>query len=246
MSIIKHVDFEVPGFGEFDSPAVAVSSYAQAVLALGPLAYWRLNEQAGTTLADQTSAHPLVLTGSYTLGQAGALAVHQDDAVRFGSGSASASGPVLPTSPSAAFSIVFWIRTAGPVSTWRTIAEQYRVNVTGHTWLVFRFNGQLRYQSTGENLFDTVSTVSTDWTMVALTRDTQGVLSWLINGELDSQSTGHTSAIDGDVFQLATYRLDQHDLFLDEFAVFDQALSAAQIRSLYDLGAGYFFESISL
>lgn len=245
MSIIKHVDFEVPGFGEFDSPVVAVSSYAQAVLALSPLAYWRLNEQDGTTLFDQMSAHPLTLTGGYTLGQAGALAVHQDDAIRFDSGTASSSGPVLPTAASAAFSILFWVRTAGAISTWRSIAQQYRINATGHTRLIFRFNGLLRYQSFGEALVDTVSAVSTDWTMVALTRDAEGGLSWFINGELDRQSTGHTSPIADTDFKLAAYRAGQHDLFLDEFAVFDQALSAAQIRSLYDLGSGYFFESTS-
>lgn len=107
MAVLKHVGFEVPGFGEFATPAVQLSGYAQAINALGPLAYWRFNEQGGVVLEDQASTHPLTLFGDYALRQDGALATHHDDAVRFNDGFARASGAVLPTMASAAFSIVF-------------------------------------------------------------------------------------------------------------------------------------------
>lgn len=108
MTILKHADFQVPDFREFASPPVAVPGYAQAVMALDPVAYWRLGEITGTTLSDQTGSHPMTLTGSgYTLGQSGALQIDDDAAIRLATGKAVTSEAVVPTSSGAAFSLLF-------------------------------------------------------------------------------------------------------------------------------------------
>lgn len=242
MAILKHVDFEVSGFGEFASGPASVSSYAEAILALGPKAYWRLNEQAGTTLADQTGSYPLTLSGGYALGENGALATHHDDAVLFGSGSATSSGPVLPTATSAPFSFAFWVRATGVITTWRDFARQYQFNATGHVRFILSATGSLRYSDFGESIVTTNSTVSTDWRMAVLTRSAAGIVSWYVDGQLDVQGTGHGNAIHDTNFKLGVAGANRPDLILDEAAVFDYALSAEQVQSLYELGTGYFFE----
>src|SRR5581483_4421449 len=42
----------------------ASAAYAPSVLALGPRAYWRLDETSGTTITDQTGSHNGTLTGT--------------------------------------------------------------------------------------------------------------------------------------------------------------------------------------
>src|SRR5262245_22129366 len=54
--------------------AAATSSYAQAILADTPQAYWRLDESSGTSFADITgNGHTGTLTSAVTLGTPGAL-----------------------------------------------------------------------------------------------------------------------------------------------------------------------------
>eukprot|EP00752_Nemacystus_decipiens_P014095 g12531.t1 len=226
------VDFEVPGLGEFASPVVEVSSYTQAVAALSPLAYWRLNEQSGTTLADELSAYPLTLSGDYTLGQEGALATHPDDAVAFASGTATAPGPVIPGSSSAAFSFMFWIRTTGAFSNWRVFLQQYESSTTGHLRIILRFNGQLRLSTIGEVKFDTVGSISTDWRMVTLTRTSSGTITWYIDGQQDAQATAHTTAVHSSNFTLGSIGSNLPEVVLDEI---DTAGQPGAL--LHDLGA---------
>jgi hypothetical protein len=52
--------------------------YADAILADGPVSWWRLDEASGTTAADQIGANPGTYTGGFTLGQPGALAQSGD------------------------------------------------------------------------------------------------------------------------------------------------------------------------
>src|SRR6185369_10428119 len=51
-----------------------VTGYATAVLADGPVSYWRLGEAAGTVAADSAGSRAGTYTGGVTLGQSGALA----------------------------------------------------------------------------------------------------------------------------------------------------------------------------
>jgi len=51
----------------------ALSPYAAAVLADGPVGYWRLTEQAGIVAVDLIAANDGAYTGAFTLGQAGLI-----------------------------------------------------------------------------------------------------------------------------------------------------------------------------
>ncbi len=55
MGVLKHIDFQVPGFGEFAAGPQLLHRYASLVLEAGPVAWWRLDESDGVTAADAVS-----------------------------------------------------------------------------------------------------------------------------------------------------------------------------------------------
>ena len=236
MPIIKHTDFEVPGFGEFAAPPAVVPSYAEAINALGPLAYWRLGEQAGTSLADQAGTHPLTLSGGYTLAQPGALLADDDGAIRFNSAEAVSVSPVLPTGASDAFSIVLWIRKPSTASTSGAILRQFESATTGHLRLILLFGGGIRYALIGDSFLNTSASIDTSWKMFVLTRSAAGTTTWYVDGEQDVQATGHDTAVHATALRLGTVGSNVPDVLLDEVALFDDELTPAQVRWLHGLG----------
>lgn len=236
MAILKHADFEVPAFGEFAAPPVAVPSYAQAINALSPLAYWRLGESSGTALADQAGAYPLSLSGDYTLGQPGALDADEDSAVLFQDGVAASSASVLPTGASDAFSLVFWVRLPAPITQGGPIIGQFVTNDPGAVRLILLANGQVRYLMFGDPDLRTSPVVDTAWRMLVLTRSEAGTASWYVDGRLDTQGTGHSTAAEDTILRLGASTANVVDVFLDEVAVLDRDLSAEEVRWLYGLG----------
>lgn len=236
MAILKHADFEVPGFGEFAAPPVAVPSYAQAINALSPLAYWRLGEASGAALADQAGAHPLSLSGNYTLGQAGALDADADSAVFFQDGVAASTGAVLPTGASDAFSLLFWVRVPGPIPQGGPIIGQFVGATTGGVRLILLADGRVQYLLSGDPELRSSPVVDTAWRMLVLTRASAGTASWFVDGSLDVQGTGHGTAVDDTIFRLGASTASYVDVLLDEVAVLDRDLSAEEVRWLHGLG----------
>lgn len=238
MTILKQVDFEVPGFREFASPPTAVPAYADAINALEPLAYWRLGEASGTTLADQGGTHPLTLSGSYTLGTSGALGTDMDDAVLFDGGLAESASAVFPGGSSAAFSVVFWLRVPGSISQNGSIISQHETVDTGHLRFILLSNGQLRHIVVGDTSVQTSGTVTTGWRMFVYSRSTGGTGRWYIDGLLDTEATDQTTAVYQTVVRIGTINGSGPDVVLDEVAIFDDEISADQTRWLYGLGTG--------
>jgi|GEM_PF-2633572 len=238
MTILKHADFEVPEFGEFVSPPIAVPGYAQAVNAMDPLAYWRCGETSGTTLADQTGAHNATLYGNYALGHAGALSTDTNGAVQLYKGEAISSIPVLPGLTSAPFSIVLWVRRYTNDSKSGVLVRQFTTDTTGDLRLILQSDGRIRYLLHGDTDFYSTQTVSTAWRMVVLTRSASGVASWYFDGLLDVANSGCTTAVNAASFIIGQLGSTKPDLLFDEVAAFDSALSVEQIRWLYGLGKG--------
>jgi len=236
MTMLKQADFEVPGFGEFALAPVAVPRYADAVQSLGPVAYWRMGEGSGTTLADQTAAHPLTLAGDYALGQPGAIALDDDAAVRFDDGTASSAGPVLPTGASAAFTLVFWARRPLPTVHAGPIIGQFTSGATGHLRLILKADATVRYFLSGDPDLITQAEVGTGWRMLVFTREADGNARWYVDGQLDTQAAGHGTALASVPLILGASTTNIANILLDELAVFDQALSADQVRWLHGLG----------
>lgn len=238
MAILKQIDFEVPEFGEFATAPLAVPGYADAVRGLDPIAYWRLDEQAGTTLADQTSGHLLTLEGNYALNQTGALTTDPGSAIRLNSAVAATSGAVLPNGSGAEFSLVFWIKLPSAVTTGGALIRQFDTAATGHFRLVLLGSGKLRYVTIGDSILDSSAALTDQWQMIVLTRSLTGTTRWYFDGQPDSEATGHTTAIHDTAFRIGAIGANVPDVLLDEVAVFDFALSPDQARWLHGLGKG--------
>lgn len=236
MTILKQVDFEVPNFGELAQPPTLVPRYQDAVLAMDPLAYWRLGETSGATLADEAGTYPLTLTGNHTLGQDGAIANDDDGALYFFGGRANAAAPILPSTTNAPFSIAFWAKLpAGPISGGAMMA-QYTSATTGHTRLHIPSTGLLRLTIINQVDFYSNATVSTDWQLVVLTRSASGTLRWFVDGQLDAELVGVNTTIAPINFLIGNPFTSQIVMFLDEVAIFDDELTESQVRWLNGLG----------
>ncbi len=90
-------------------------TYSATVLADAPVAYWRLGETSGTTAVDQKATSPGTYTGSYALGQAGALSADTDTSISVGPSAGYVSVPDdarfdLGDGP---FTIEFWAKRSG-------------------------------------------------------------------------------------------------------------------------------------
>lgn len=79
----KHVDFEVPAFGELTQAPRAQSSYEASVLQLTPRAYWRSLEPAGDYLTDVTGNGHDGTPGPFSGGTASLLHRNADPALSF-------------------------------------------------------------------------------------------------------------------------------------------------------------------
>ncbi|HEX4752855.1 MAG TPA: PKD domain-containing protein [Solirubrobacterales bacterium] len=74
----------------------------------GLLDYWRLGEQSGTTFADSAGAHPATMQGGVTLGVPGAIEADPNTAAAFDGGTGAASVP-LNLSGSTQLTLEFWL-----------------------------------------------------------------------------------------------------------------------------------------
>ena len=84
MTVLKHIDFEAPDWGELASGPIDVLSFGNLLLSHSPELYWRLGEAAGATVNDDSgNGRAGAYSNTPTLGQAGALAYDSDTAVQF-------------------------------------------------------------------------------------------------------------------------------------------------------------------
>ncbi|HZT64707.1 MAG TPA: LamG-like jellyroll fold domain-containing protein [Acidimicrobiales bacterium] len=95
--------------------AAATSAYAQAVLAGGPSAYYRLDEAPGATSAADSSGKtgPGTYHGGVTLGVPGALRTDSDPAAGFDGKTGYVSIPPPVSSGAASVSVEAWFKTTG-------------------------------------------------------------------------------------------------------------------------------------
>lgn len=124
-------------------------TYADAVLADGPLVYWRLGEAPGSTVAVDTTGNGRNGTYSNTLlGVAGALRADGDTAARFVQYSGVMGAPDVPAGEGVA--VELWVRTTvsgvqvvtgggGATDGWSvSVGTDGRVSGEVHQWNVYR------------------------------------------------------------------------------------------------------------
>lgn len=81
MTIHKHIDFQVPDWGELQAPPRGRLSYRGEVMADSPLMYLRMGESSGSMAYDETGQHHAAESGSLNWGVPGPLAFDNDTAV---------------------------------------------------------------------------------------------------------------------------------------------------------------------
>jgi len=249
-TIYKHADFEVPGWGEFDTPSIDRPGYQSLVLSHAPLAYWRLGETAGGVAAD-ASVHQH--NGSYEanclLNQSGALGFDDDAAVYF---DGLASWVQLPPSFTLAandpITLTFWNRVLTS-----EVKNAYTIWLGAQTdpdrCLVHApWSNRVLYWDYGTN--NSRGRIQTDytayldrWTHITLV--SAGRLGSFKAIYLDGQLVKSSNTSDGPTRLLSAGTLShnpatvpdrQYRGRLDEVAVFNRVLSAEDIQTLYRAG----------
>jgi hypothetical protein len=247
---LKHVDFEVPGFGEFAAGPQVWPSYRDLVLSMAPIAYWRLAETSTTeSVVDETGqSDGTFAVGTPTLGLASALQRSGDRAM----GMRGDGFIHLPLGwgvyGAQNRSYVGWLRAQqvpdrfSPFFSYGTLNTGQLVMLTLDPTFV---KGALRWA-----VYDGTASASTNladgvWHQFAFVLDgsTTQDIQFYIDGQpdapgsvqsqtIDTKDTGQTPCLGG--------RFDRDtDIFpgdLDEIAVWDRALTSDEVARLYQRG----------
>jgi glucose/arabinose dehydrogenase/PKD repeat protein len=224
------------------------SSYSQVVLADNPVAYWRLGEASGTNLVDQIGNHGGTYVGSPTLGAPGAITGDANTSVTF-NGSSNVYGQATgwTTIPAPPITIEAWIKwngTTWPTNTsilgWfdqpGTRAARFWVTGNGTDNINLRIGfetGNANWNWVGEN---------TSWHQLVGTHDGTNARLYfdgvLVAGPTPVPFSGGASAHPlwiGNGSDLGTADASWPG-GIDEAAVYNQALSAAQVQAHYAAG----------
>ena len=221
------------------------ASYASTVLADGPVGYWRLGEAVGAATA--VDASPNGNNGAYqsgvTQGQPGVIVGDPNTAAAFnGTGNARVD---LPTATqlgldNASFTAVAWVNAAalgGDHAIFGT--DSGGTNSTLH--LIIRGNqfymgfysndtGGNQVLNTGQWYF-----VAFDYNYNPVTMT--GTQSIYVNGALDASTAGHVAFMGTTTLHIGQWGGGNNfNGVIDEPAIFDYALTPAQIQGLYNAG----------
>jgi hypothetical protein len=227
------------------------SSYAQAVLADSPAAYWRLGEPAGFGITSAYDWGGTTQTGTYTggvtLGQAGALYNDSNTAVAFNGSTSYVSLPNGIVASNHDFSIELWAfitsfaTDGGGIERRLFVANSDNINgfqlalQASNTALVFAAN-----DSTGQVITSKLGWSLNTWyhlvgTWIAGTR----TATLYVNGVAQVNDGGASGYGMGSIATNIARRTDSTGYFpgtLDEVAVYSTALSAARILAHYNIG----------
>lgn len=230
------------------SAASSGSPYRDLVLSYNPVAYWRLGELSGATAADEAEAYNGAYQNGFMLGVSGAidddadtsadLAGGADDRVQIAGLGVSGTGITL----------LAWFN-ADAFGDDRIISKATGENIPDHYWsLGTPNNSSLRVRlmlngATVQHTFSTSAFSTGQWYFVAVTYDGSTVRAYVNGGQIGSASATGTLSTNTSV---ATAIGNQpsgagdraFDGRIDEVAVFDEALTATEISSLYAIATG--------
>lgn len=225
------------------------------ILSLGPWAYWKLADAAGSLTAVDSSGHGRTLvvdTGVVTLGQTGLIAtspqtcalVTFDAATNvypFSSGS-------TQTFNGTAVSILCWVKTSGGTTHDMTLAQFGRLDTERIWWLLLSSTGQPKFlwldaAAGGHEIDFAVGVADGADHLLAVVADGTTVSCYLDGVLVDAQPQGFAlntpatkTAYLGQGAGGAGSRMYSGDI--GPVVVYDTALSAADIASLFNNGTG--------
>lgn len=211
--------------------------YADRVLADGPIGYWRLDDAVGAVSAVDASGlgRHATIGGGVAFGKAGALASGSPAAQFDGTGYGSIASALAVTN---AHTLEAWAYcTDGGSAGYRTIFSM----AVGY-WLILRTTaGKFQFSvplASQQNVPGNATLSLNTWYHLVATWDGVGTLSLYVNGALD-----RAVSVTGPLANVSTTRYIGDDTtatrkwagFLDEVAVYNYALSAAQVAAHYAL-----------
>ncbi len=220
------------------APTSARKSYGATVLADGPVAYWRMGETTGTTMADATrNRNNGSYDGGFTLGQPGPLAGDGSTAIALDGATGAASVPSSPSLQMNWVTIELWINKRTESEYGFYVAKNVvGSGGVGSGWFQLLNNqhtGRLEFRVTGDVdpvLVSTATLALNTWYYVVASYD--GIVARLyINGKLDSTLSAVVSpAQNADPLYIGR-RADGffNNALLGEVAIYPTALSADRI-----------------
>jgi hypothetical protein len=223
--------------------AAAATDVKNSSLATNLVSYWELEEASGTRV-DSHGANDLTASGS----PSNATAI-QGDGVDLVAGSSQYLAGSAISSLTTNFSASFWMKPDS-VAGYDGI---YMSGTTSNFWRLGISSGTPKFTFTENDVADYKggTTLSTGtWYHCVITKEGIGTnnLKIYLNGTLDgTHSVGSTTTPSGDTtfgaYNLTGSRSLFFDGIIDEFAVWSRALSAADVTSLYNSGAGLPYEA---
>lgn len=228
------------------------SSYATEVLAAGPVGYWRLGEQAGTTAynAANVAAHAGTYTAGPVLRQIGdtALAGDMDTSVDFDGVDDRVTIPYSTALNPANLTVSVWAKVEGGAGTYRSpvTSRTYLAGTQGYILYAGMDNRWQFWTGSGTGNWHTLGgplVVENQWTQVVGTFDSAtGTKQMYVNGQLYGSVPGAYAPLTASANVLAIGAGgDGGDSFrfngkLDEVAVYGRPLSRAEIARQYEIG----------
>lgn len=242
------------GVGAIASASVTVttpfpnftSTYSNAVFSLGPAAYWRLNESSGTTAFDSAAGHNGTNIGSLMLGLSGPSAPAfpgfeaANTAYQFDGADTSISFPALNLN-SSNLTITAWLKSAGSQGTNSGILSWGGTNSFWFGFGSYSYNNNtLNYERDGFSYGSSLTVPSNQWTFVALVigvPTNRGALYLATNSTLASYPLSlyyfsTPPAIFTNTAFLGNNTGHYFNGAMDEVAIFNKTLTAAQIGQL--------------
>lgn len=228
-------------------------SYRGWAFGLNPIAYWPLDETAGTVAYDLVRGSNGVYAGGFILTTGGAVGAGFGNPHRIATYNGSTGYTQIPRLiGNTNFSIVFWVRTAatGGTPNWYNGQGLVDGEVGGAT-------GDLGVALVGTKVGFGIGNPDTTlisvaainngaWHQVAVTRDvTSGAMTLCIDGKFDSTLTGPTGVrTNSPALRVGSLQTGANFFSgsLSDVTMYQQVLTTNQIATLYSAATGIFYD----
>jgi glucose/arabinose dehydrogenase len=229
------------------------ADYRALVLGDGPVGYWRLGEASGTTAADETGANPGTYVNGPTLGVAGALKGSSNTAASFNGSTQFVDVPSSASlNASSGVSVEAWVKPAVMPGAGNTGTIAMKASDPPYAyWLQVIDTGGAKFGVGVGGVNHPLSAAGVvaagSWYHLVGTYD-GSVQRLYVNGALvASQSlTGNVDSVAGD-FRIGTTRSTEFfNGVADDVAVYNKALTPAQVQAHYEAGAQAITEKVMI
>ena len=213
-------------------------AYRDVVMADSPIAYWRLGEPSGTAAEDETGTYDGIYANGPTLGVAGLITGDANTAVTFGGGQYVNLGGG-PSVSSAAFSAEIWLKFNDTSTVSQVFWEFYEVAGSLPGWglglnMLGSATNKLGYWSDGNAAWrestGTITDSNRHYVVVTQQSGTGNRIFYIDGVEAGTDASSvHPSVWAG-------FKYISLQGTLDEAAVYQSELSAAQVLAHYNAG----------